>query len=718
MIRIAGAGSNATGLRRRPVKSSAEHAERDVGDVAGNSRNQSTGGPGTAAVVFTPSGLRGRFEIGTTVLQAARSLGVDLESACGGRGLCGRCQVTPGLGNFAKYRISAKSEHLSPASDYETERAGIMALGQDRRLGCLTKILGDMLIDVPADSQLHRQRISKDAEPVDHAVDAAVKCYVVTVAEADMHNPSSDFMRLKQALEKEHDVRVSHCDLGLLQSLQKTLKAGAWTVTVAVYDDTLVQAVWPGFKEGLYGLAVDLGSTTIAAHLLALDSGQVVASAAAMNPQIRFGEDLMSRVSYVMMNEGGDVEMSRAVHLCLNELAGMACAKAGVEVGDIMELVVVGNPVMHHLFLGIDPTPLGSAPFALATEGVTTVKASELGIELHPQARVCVLPCLAGHVGADTAAMILARKPWLSDEICLLVDVGTNAEIVLGNRDRLLAASSPTGPAFEGAQISCGQRAASGAIERVRIDRQTFEPRFRVIGCELWSDEPGFAEATAAIGVSGVCGSGIIEVIAELYLAGVINRDGVIMPPAGKSSRIIADGRTYAYLLHEQDGVVLKITQNDVRAIQLAKAALYAGIKLLMDHLGISRPDKILIAGAFGSHIDARYAMVLGLIPDCRLSNVISIGNAAGTGARIALMDHKERRLIESVLRQVEKIETAIEPRFQEHFVEAMAIPHKTDSFEMLRKELSLPETTGSDEGREQRSAGRPGARRRRKKSA
>ncbi|MCB1755163.1 MAG: ATP-binding protein, partial [Gammaproteobacteria bacterium] len=296
--------------------------------------------------------------------------------------------------------------------------------------------------------------------------------------------------------------------------------------------------------------------------------------------------------------------------------------------------------------------------------------------------------------------------------------VGTNAEIVLGNRDRLLAASSPTGPAFEGAQISCGQRAASGAIERVRIDRQTFEPRFRVIGCELWSDEPGFAEATAAIGVSGVCGSGIIEVIAELYLAGVINRDGVIMPPAGKSSRIIADGRTYAYLLHEQDGVVLKITQNDVRAIQLAKAALYAGIKLLMDHLGISRPDKILIAGAFGSHIDARYAMVLGLIPDCRLSNVISIGNAAGTGARIALMDHKERRLIESVLRQVEKIETAIEPRFQEHFVEAMAIPHKTDSFEMLRKELSLPETTGSDEGREQRSAGRPGARRRRKKSA
>jgi len=294
-------------------------------------------------------------------------------------------------------------------------------------------------------------------------------------------------------------------------------------------------------------------------------------------------------------------------------------------------------------------------------------------------------------VGADTAGVLLAERPDLAEPLTLIVDVGTNAEIVLGNRDRLVACSSPTGPAFEGAQISCGQRAAPGAIERVRIDPVTREPRFKVIGSDLWSDEAGFAEVVATTGVTGVCGSGIIEVMAELYLSGVINQDGVVDGAlAEHTPRVIANGRTFAYVLHEGERQLL-ITQNDVRAIQLAKAALYAGIRLLMDKLGIEQVERIRLAGAFGSHIDVKYAMVLGLIPDCDLAHVTSAGNAAGTGARIALLDSRSRAVIETIVGQVEKIETALEPKFQAHFVEAMALPHKTAPYPHLSKEVSLP---------------------------
>ena len=375
----------------------------------------------------------------------------------------------------------------------------------------------------------------------------------------------------------------------------------------------------------------------------------------------------------------------------LNQLAMEAAEAAGVAVTDIMEATFVGNPIMHHLFLGINPIELGGAPFALATDEAVKIWASEVGLELHPNARAYVLPCVAGHVGADAAGVILSEAPYLRDEITLLVDVGTNAEIVLGNRHRLLAASSPTGPAFEGAQISGGQRAAPGAIERVRIDPDSLAPRFKVIGCDLWSDEPGFAEATGQTGITGICGSGIIEVLAEMYLTGILSQDGVIDGAmAERSPRVIAEGRTFSYVLHD-GSVTLRVTQNDVRAIQLAKAALYAGVRLLMDRMRVTTVDRIRLAGAFGSHIDVKYAMVLGMIPDCDLDHVDAAGNAAGTGARIALLDRKARPELEDVVRRVEKIETAVEPSFQTHFVEAMALPHKSDPFPNLSKAVDLP---------------------------
>jgi uncharacterized 2Fe-2S/4Fe-4S cluster protein (DUF4445 family) len=497
------------------------------------------------------------------------------------------------------------------------------------------------------------------------------------------------------ALEDQWDLTDLEADLRILQSLQQTLRAGNWQVTVAVHRGQVITAIWPGFHDRSYGLAVDVGSTTIAAHLCNLSSGEVIASSGLMNPQIRFGEDLMSRVSYVMMNPGGDREMTDAVRRAINELTEEVCKEGGIEREEILNATFVGNPVMHHLLLGIDPTELGGAPFALAANSGITLWASQLDLRFHPNARAYVLPCIAGHVGADTAGVILSESPHKTDKMTLVVDVGTNAEIVLGNRDRLLACSSPTGPAFEGAQISCGQRAAPGAIERVRIDPETLEPRFKVIGSDLWSNEEGFAQETRNIGVTGICGSGIIEVLAEMYLAGILAHDGVIDgAAAARSPRVQPDGRTFSYLLHEgtEGGAQeIRIVQTDVRAIQLAKAALYAGIRLLMDRLGIEQLDQIMLAGAFGSHIDTKYAMVLGMIPDCPLDQVFAAGNAAGTGARIALLNQVARDEIEQVIRKVEKIETAVEPKFQAHFVEAMGIPHTTASFPCLSKVLTLP---------------------------
>jgi uncharacterized 2Fe-2S/4Fe-4S cluster protein (DUF4445 family) len=570
------------------------------------------------------------------------------------------------------------------------------------------------VVDVPEESQQHKQHIAKAVTAYDIQVQPAVHLYTVTLPEPDMHAPISDKRRLQQALASEHELPIMDCDLSQLRLLQPVLAKAGRQITVAVYQFQQIIAVWPGVKKEVYGLAVDLGSTTIAAQLCNLDTGEIVATADTMNPQIRFGEDLMSRVSYVMMNDGGDIAMTEVVRDAFNQLAKRAAKSAGIQVEDILDMTVVANPIMHHLFLGIDPTPLGTAPFTLTTDQAQVLRAADIDIQLHPEARICTLPCIAGHIGADTAGVILSERPDLSEEYVLLVDVGTNAEIVLGNRNRLLAASSPTGPAFEGAQITSGQRAAPGAIERVRIDPETLQPRFRVIGCEAWSDAPDFAEKNARIGVSGICGSGIIEVVAEMFLASIIDQDGVIGPVAGKASdRIVQDGRTFAYVLQEGERSI-RITQNDVRAIQLAKAALHAGTRLLIDRMGIEKVDRIGLAGAFGSHIDVKYAMVLGLIPDCNLDNVGSVGNAAGTGARIALLNFPSRLEIGEILPKVEKIETAIEPNFQEYFIEAMALPHKTDSYEELAKVVTLPAPKPAIEGSAAEDRKRRSRRRRR----
>ena len=669
-----------------------------------------------ALVLFMPSGRRGRFALGTPILEAARSLGVYIESVCGGRGMCGRCQITVAEGQFAKHGITSDKTHLSPFSSVEARYAEKRSLASDRRLSCHALVQGDLVIDVPTDVQVNRQVVRKRAETRKIPRDLTTHLCYVEVAEPDMENPSGDLERLFEALERDWGFSDIAIDFNLLQRVQTTLRLGEWKVTAAISDAdgrATVVALWPGFHNEALGLAVDIGSTTIACHLSSLLSGRTLASSGTSNPQIRFGEDLMSRVSYVMMNPDGHQALTKTVREAIATLISKVCGEAGVEENDILEAVFVGNPIMHHLFLGIDPRELGGAPFALAASSARKFKASDIGLALNEGARVYVLPCIAGHVGADAAAATLAEGPHRADEMTLLVDVGTNAEIVLGDKTRVVAASSPTGPAFEGAEISCGQRAAPGAIERVRVDPETLTPRIRVIGIDAWSDEPEFMEKLDSVGVTGVCGSGIIEVIAEMYLAGIISTDGVIDGTlAATNERIVADGRTFSYVLWQGEQE-LRITQNDVRAIQLAKAALYAGVKLLMDRLEIDHVDRIKLAGAFGTYIDPKHALVLGLIPDCEVEKVASVGNAAGTGARMCLLNRGYREEIEGVVHRIEKVETALEPRFQEHFVAAMAFPNKVDPFTKLRSVVTLPEAKASTDPTD----GTGGTRRRRRSS-
>ena len=676
-------------------------------------------------VVFTPSGLSGLVADGTSVLVAARQLGVDLDSVCGGRGICGRCQFSPTFGSFPKWEVDSSPEALDPPAAIEEHYSGSRPLAEGNRLGCAALIRADVLVDVPRTSQIHKQVVRKDLDTDGRSagsfdVDPVIDLFYIEVPEPELGHTVSEIGLIREQLAFDWSLEGLTVDPRLLSQVHEVLRTDRRRVTVVV--DLLrheIAGLRPGYVDTVYGLAVDIGSTTIAGYLCDLDRGEIVASGGTMNPQIRFGEDLMSRVSHAMTTDDGAAELTTVVRRALDELVGDLVAGAnvdatvgltdgaGVRVGvgraDVVEIVVVGNPIMHHLLLGIDPSPLGVAPFTLAT--AESVRTTAVALDLDcPEAFVYVLPCIGGHIGADTVAAILAVGLHQSDQPRLLVDVGTNAEIVLTDGERLFAASSPTGPALEGAQISCGVRAVAGAIERIRIDPVTLEPRFKVIGCEPWSDEPGYADATAGLDIVGVCGSGIIETIGQLFLAGILAPDGTIRDRREQTPRLVADGRTFAYVLqsgNEGTGPELRFTQADVRAIQLAKAALRAGIDLLCERAQVDRVDQIGLAGAFGSHIDPLAAILLGLAPDGPPTSVVSVGNAAGAGAVAALLSGTHRAEAERIAEQVQRVETATEARFQELFVAAMAIPH-ADPTPILASHVELPVL---DEASEQRTA-------------
>jgi uncharacterized 2Fe-2S/4Fe-4S cluster protein (DUF4445 family) len=648
-------------------------------------------------VVFTPSGLEAKVAAGESVLAAARSLGVDIDSVCGGRGICGRCQVTAPTGRFDKWALEAAATALTPVGPTEARYEGKRPLKVGHRLSCQAEVVTDVIIDVPPESQINKQVVRKEVNLDGVALDPTVRLHYLEIPKATLGDDATAADLVVDALQTQWDRPAVRIANHLLQSLHRAVTSpdGGATVAVSTADGPpTVVAIWPGFFDDATGIAIDVGSTTIAGHAIDLESGEVLASAGRMNPQIRFGEDLMSRVSFVMMNPNGLHELTSAVRDALAELTTELCQAAERSIDSLLSISMVGNPVMHHILLGINPTPLGTAPFLLATSDALILRAGDLDLPFD-NALVYVGPCIAGHVGADTAAAILAEGPHRSSQNQLLVDIGTNAEIVLGNQDGLFAASSPTGPAFEGAQLSCGVRATSGAIERLRIDPDTLEVRFKVIGQDAWSDEPEFDHSQP---IPGVCGSGIIEILGEMFTTGVMDSEGVIQASAAeRTSRVVQDGRTFSYVIHSPGaGLDLRVTQNDVRAIQLAKAALRAGIDLLLEHAGITSVDDIRLAGAFGAHIDPVYAVGIGLVPNGPLgpSAVKSTGNSAGNGAVRMLLSQADRSEIETVVAtKVTKIETATEPRFQELFVDAMAFPHRSES----------PVVAGTNGGRRRR---------------
>ncbi len=641
-------------------------------------------------VVFQPSGRQGYVSEGQTLLMAAREMGVEIESICGGQQTCGKCKVVPDFGDYSKYGMVSKAEHISASGDDEQNywlkrrrEAGA------QRLSCAACVHGDLVINVPEESQARKQIVRKSAVSRQFSLDPIVRQYFVKVKPAELGDRVGDWERLQASLSETHHLKDLRIDFFALRDLQTILRHGQWAVTVTVWQDGSCEdrreviRLQPGYQEGIYGMAIDVGTTTVAGHLVDLRTGQILTTEAMMNPQTTYGEDLMSRISYGMMNPDGVAKMHTAIIEALSILLKRATHAAKLKPEDVVDMVLVGNTVMIDLLLGIDPIELGGAPFALVTHEALDFKGRDLGIKAHSGAYVHILPAEAGHVGADNMGVVMAESPHTQDDIVLVIDIGTNAEILVGNKEHLLSASSPTGPAFEGGEITHGMRAAVGAIEKVRIDKLSLIPRFRVIGQERWSDEMADEEIKAA----GICGSGIIDLVAELFSAGIIDHGGkFVLDTPSPNFRPTAQVGEYVVATATQTstGREIIITQQDIRAVQFAKSALYTGAKLLMERRGVEQVDRVLLAGGFGSYIDKQRAMMIGLFPDCDLANVYAVGNSAGDGAVICLLSGERRRRARELARWIDYVETAIEPNFQDRFVKALGLPHNSDEFPHL----------------------------------
>jgi len=637
-------------------------------------------------VVFQPCGVRGKIEDGATILEASQQLGADIESICGGKGNCGKCRVRIERGYFAKYGIRSKIASVAMIGEANEKFLSKAQLKQNYRMACQTLIHGDAVVFVPEESRQGRQVVRKEATLRDIKLKPAVKKYFIELKKPTLHNNLGDLERIQAGLAEKYKLRNLTIDYRILQNLQNIARDGDWKVTVSVWNKKEIIDIEPGNAPKAYGLAVDIGTTTVAGYLCDLTTGEVVATNSMMNPQVAYGEDVMSRISYAVKGKGGLKQMNRAIIKGVNQIAGRAAARAGIKRTDIIDFAVVGNTCMHHIFLNIDPEYLGRTPFSPSVHHSLNIKARDLGIKIAPSAYVHVLPIEAGFVGADNVGVLIAEEPYNQDEILLIIDIGTNGELIMGNRKKLLSSSCATGPAFEGAEIKHGMRAAPGAIEKLKIDPKTGEVQFKVIGNEHWNTEVN------NISARGICGSGIFDAAAQMFLAGIIDKGGRFNSRL-KSPRLQKDGGTPEYVIARKEettvGHEIVICQKDIRAIQLAKGAMYAGARIMMKRLGIDKIDKVILAGAFGSYIDKESAAVIGLFPDCAPENVYAVGNAAGDGARIALLNTDKRKEADVMARRVEYVELTIEPEFNSTFTRALSFPHADDEFPHLKRILN-----------------------------
>lgn len=635
-------------------------------------------------VIFQPSGRRGKVQEGKTILMASHELGVDIEAPCGAHKVCGKCKVKLETGFFEKFGIDSQASHLSPLSEEEKRTLKEQEIEDNYRLACAAEVHGDILVFVPEESRKADQVVLDTGKERTFKLDPALKNYYVEMPRATLEDHRSDLNRLQDALKEQFGLENVSVDYFVLRELPNVIREKEWKVTVTVLYDHEIVDIRPGFVQKWYGIGIDVGTTTVAAYLCDLETGEMLVKDGMMNPQVRYGEDVLSRITYAMMNDDGRDKLHDAIIEGINTLAFRMTEKAGLKPEDVMEITLVFNTAMHHCFLNLEPKYMGRSPFVPAISAPFDVKARDLGIKIGKAANLHILPVEAGFVGPDNVSVLIAEEPYKQDEeIRLIIDIGTNGEIDLGNSKKLLSTSCATGPALEGAQIKFGMRAAPGAIEKLRIDPETLECTYKVIGDDNWHGRGSLGNA------KGICGSGIIDMVAEVFKAGIINKTGRFNMKLD-SDRIRKDENgkpEYIMVFAEDSGIGkdITVTQGDIRAVQLAKSALYVGCKMLMRHLSVDKIDRVTLAGAFGSFIDKESSLVIGLFPECDLDKVAAVGNAAGDGAQAALLDKGKRIEARDVAANVQFIETAVEPDFQERFAEAMAFPHAVDQFPSIQ---------------------------------
>jgi uncharacterized 2Fe-2S/4Fe-4S cluster protein (DUF4445 family) len=615
-------------------------------------------------VVFIPSYKEAVCEEGSAILDVARDAGVYIDSACGGAGKCGKCKVR------------VVSGRCSPVSPEESEQIDFSELGQGFRLACRARLQTEAAIFIPERSIFKGTASRKEFVPRKIPLSPAVKAYSLRADQSPDEPRRGGVERLLALLKAQHGVEGLAWDEELLAQLGNSLAENVQGYSLAVWMNKEIIRVRPGTGAGPYGLALDVGTTTLALYLCSLETGKIVTSASATNPQTIFGEDIMSRISYSVHHRGEGVKrMQRELINTVNTMIREVTEGRRVSSDDIVDMTVVGNTVMHHIFLGLPPDRLGYWPFTPMVENSVNIKGRDLGLDILPAAYVHVLPVEAGFVGADNVAVLIAEEPYKRDEFSLVIDIGTNGELALGNRSRLLSCSCATGPALEGAEIMYGMRAAPGAIEKVRINPESFEVDYKVIGNDTWKGDqrPGKFKPV------GICGSGIIDAIAALYQSKLIQKSGTFSHRADiPRLRKGKDGAREFVLAWARETPIdqdIVVTQRDVRQIQLAKGAIRAGCQIMMERLGISRPDRLIVAGAFGLHVDRDNALAIGLFPECDPDAISFVGNAAGHGAYLALINKDKREEADRIARWTEHIELATEKAFQKEFIKALDFP-------------------------------------------
>jgi len=625
--------------------------------------------PEKAQIAFEPDGLRNNVDLNITILDAMKICGIKIRSECGGRGVCGKCKV-----------IVKNPESLTNLSEREKELLSDQEIKKGYRLACQAYIKGNVTIFIPEESRVTKRKTLIKGVMQEIEISPLVEKFYIIMPKPSLQDLRTDFERLNESLKEIYNLKELEIPLELLKTLPLRLRAANWKVTVTVWNKKKIMSIEPGnTTQRIYGIAIDIGTSKIIGYLVNLLDGKVVATHFVENPQIAYGEDIISRISHVMETPQTLEEIHSLAIKAVNEIILKCCEKAGIKQTDIYEAVVVGNTAMHHFFLGINPKYLALSPYVPAIGNSVNVEAKELKINIHPHGNIHVLPVIAGFVGADAVGDILATRIFESEKIRLTIDIGTNTEIVLGNKDELFTTSCASGPAFEGMHITHGMKAVEGAIEKVRIDPETFEVYYETIG----DKEP-----------VGICGSAMVDIVAEMFKSGLIDRKGKFninkdtkrfQKMNGKYSFIIAKPN------ETKSGTSIVVTQSDIREIQLAKAAIYTGCSTLMRkrNIPIDLINKIFVAGAFGNYLNIENAITIGLLPDVPLSKIEFVGNAAGSGAIMSLISKEEREKAGEVARRTKYVELAIDPNFHVELAASMYLPHKNlNEFPTVKKIL------------------------------